>query len=949
MKKTLFILQLAWIITICLISQLFAATRNVPGDYPTIQAGIDAASDGDIVLVSPGTYAENIDFAGKAIVVISEHGPENTTIDGGGKYSGTTGVKFHSGEDYGSVIEGFTITNCERAVCFGVWESPSLPSSSPMIIKNILYDNHYGIHGYVNYQTEAADPFIARNIIDSNWCGIWLDHQAFSYGGANAVIRNNTIVNNTHCGIKLRMHQSLPKINSNIIANNDIGIEFTYDSIFEQRKELVWYNNIWGNNNNFTAGGSDVDMNGIQGNISSDPLFLDPGNRDYHLQAGSPCINTGNPDPKYNDPDDTRNDMGGYGGPIELIDTIPPGQVTIISSSPAPQIWSNDNTVKVTWTPATDEGISGLNGYSFVWDTNPATDPDMIKDIRGAITSVTSEPLPDGNEHYFHIRAVDRVNNWGETVHCGPFFIDSTIQTKTEYEAVIIEPPPDYERSYLYGINNSGQAVGRLFNYNTETEEDEDNQAFIWDSTNGIIILPTLSGDTSARHININGQAAGYSYNADGFIHAVRWDDNGTTIVDIGTFYNPVTPPSGKWGDSSSAFGINDSGQVTGYADIPNDAGDYMPYHAFIYDDINGIQDLGTLEIYYPQWQNGYSVAYQITNNNQVVGTAHKFEANVWVFRAFIYDEENSMQELSFNPDYRTNEWQAVVINEDGLIGGHVIIDDNPFPYYWDTKSVPEPIQISMPADFPYGEIYGINSSGQMVGAMWDDNENYHAFLFDVTNGIKDLNDLTDLSAESTLKIARDINDSGQIAGFGEFNGQKYGFILNSAILNAVDDEMAVDFGSTYGLYHYDQTNGWTQINTADPGEMVSVDIDNDGQDELAVGFAGYGLYTYDETNGWTQINTVIPECMIAFGGTRLACDFGSTYGLYTYDQANGWTQLNTADPGLMVSVDIDGDGQDELAVSFAGYGLYTYNETNGWTQINTVIPEGIIATNLFK
>jgi len=41
----------------------------VPGDFPTIQAAIDASSDGDTVLVSEGTYMENIRYRGKAIVV----------------------------------------------------------------------------------------------------------------------------------------------------------------------------------------------------------------------------------------------------------------------------------------------------------------------------------------------------------------------------------------------------------------------------------------------------------------------------------------------------------------------------------------------------------------------------------------------------------------------------------------------------------------------------------------------------------------------------------------------------------------------------------------------------------------------------------------------------------------------------------------------------------------
>ena len=78
------------------------------GDAPTIQAAIEIAEDGDVVLVGPGTFYENINLRGKAIHLKSEIGPESTTIDGSGLDSSV--VVCDSGETNDTIIEGFTIT-----------------------------------------------------------------------------------------------------------------------------------------------------------------------------------------------------------------------------------------------------------------------------------------------------------------------------------------------------------------------------------------------------------------------------------------------------------------------------------------------------------------------------------------------------------------------------------------------------------------------------------------------------------------------------------------------------------------------------------------------------------------------------------------------------------------------------------------------------------------------
>jgi len=94
-------------------------TIHIPADYLTIQEGINAAQDGDTVLVADSTYFENINFKGKAITVASHFlvdgdstHIDNTIIDGSQPVNPDSAsvVLFVSGEDTTSILCGFYIT-----------------------------------------------------------------------------------------------------------------------------------------------------------------------------------------------------------------------------------------------------------------------------------------------------------------------------------------------------------------------------------------------------------------------------------------------------------------------------------------------------------------------------------------------------------------------------------------------------------------------------------------------------------------------------------------------------------------------------------------------------------------------------------------------------------------------------------------------------------------------
>ncbi|MCP4580009.1 MAG: hypothetical protein GY839_00215 [candidate division Zixibacteria bacterium] len=218
-------LSTALIIFILPVSSSIANIIHIPDDYVTIQAGINTSSDGDTVLVQPGTYVENINFNGHNIVLGSMFLTtgdtsyiEQTVIDGDS--SGAV-VIFENGEDRTTLITGFVIKN-------GFNVSPyygggvGCDNSNPSIIYNRIVYNYSNSGGGISCQ--SSSPFISSNLIAHNT--VFLSGGGINCGNSSPTIINNTIIKNIQYygagstgGINCR-NNSNPVIKNNIIGEN---------------------------------------------------------------------------------------------------------------------------------------------------------------------------------------------------------------------------------------------------------------------------------------------------------------------------------------------------------------------------------------------------------------------------------------------------------------------------------------------------------------------------------------------------------------------------------------------------------------------------------------------------------------------------------------------------------------------------------------------------------
>jgi hypothetical protein len=196
--------------------------RMVTQDYATIQAAIDASNDGDTVLVSEGTYMENIRYRGKAIVVGSLYLLDNDTthiaktiIDGSSSTQADSGsvVYFINEEDTTSVLCGFTIQGGSgtRYYYGGLWLTAWLRAGGGIfcdgagarVVHNNITRNRVVAEvafggGIVAYPRSSFLPYLIleANRITDNCAEGSYDKAAFNQGGGADIEMNARIVGN---------------------------------------------------------------------------------------------------------------------------------------------------------------------------------------------------------------------------------------------------------------------------------------------------------------------------------------------------------------------------------------------------------------------------------------------------------------------------------------------------------------------------------------------------------------------------------------------------------------------------------------------------------------------------------------------------------------------------------------------------------------------------------
>lgn len=286
--------------------------------YGNIQCAIDEADNGDEIVVYPGTYYEQVDF-GYWNGTLRSVDPNDwdivaaTVIDANvaDPQWGDFAVTIEHGQDQDTVLKGLTLTGG----CCGVYIGRD---AGPTIQQCIIRDNDYGID-VNNWSAGAHHPLLRNNKIYDNGNGI-TNYNSNAY----SVICNNWIYSNAY-GSGIRIYGLGSRVYNNTIVDNvPYGVYSAVEPNDVTITNCILYNNSTSDLYGCNATYSCISDGGAgEGNISADPNFADAVNYNFHLNHGSDCIDSGDPNIIYIDHTDIDGEdriMDGDGDQTAIVD-----------------------------------------------------------------------------------------------------------------------------------------------------------------------------------------------------------------------------------------------------------------------------------------------------------------------------------------------------------------------------------------------------------------------------------------------------------------------------------------------------------------------------------------------------------------------------------------------------------------------------------------------------
>ncbi len=335
-----------------------------------------------------------------------------------------------------------------------------------------------------------------------------------------------------------------------------------------------------------------------------------------------------------------------------------------------------------------------------------------------------------------------------------------------------------YQGSGAAAINNSGQIVGDVFNVTSDGFGA--GHAYIY--TAGVMrALPLLGGSDSASAyaISANGQVTGFSIFAGASgqpseAHAMLYAANGS-LTDLGTL---------SGGTYALGRAVNNTGWVAGYGNVASGLN-----RAFLYTG-GALQNLGTFAGQHASISNSY--AFGLNNAGQAVGCAEASvttQYSVLAQHAFLYTGGQMLDLGTLGGD----DSAAYAINDAGQITGYALDAAERCHAFLYAAGMMRDVGTLGDMD-TFGS--ALNDRGDVVGFSLLDRTTTRAFLALAGDVPRDLNDLIDPALGWNLERANGINDSGEIVGTGQVNGQTHAFLLTP---NAVVPEPSTIFLLTSG------------------------------------------------------------------------------------------------------------------------------------------------------